>query len=50
MSKDDVIGSIDFNYMKYSPKYDACGEVIGTEIVQVQKSDLKGAIPQVLQK
>ena len=31
----DVRAMVDVNYVRFSPKYDACGDVIGTEIVQV---------------
>ena len=45
---DDVVATLDVSYIKFSPKYDASGEVVGTEIVQVTKSNPNGDLPDYL--
>ena len=28
----DVVATLDVNFMKFSPKFDSCGDIVGTEI------------------
>ena len=28
----DVVSTLDVNFLKFSPKFDSCGDVVGTEI------------------
>ena len=44
----DVIAALDINFMKFSPKYDSCGDLIGTEISQVVSFDPAGDVPDIL--
>ena len=44
----DVVATLDINFMKFSPKYDSCGDLIGTEISQVVSFDPAGDLPDIL--
>lgn len=43
-----MIATLDINFMKFSPKYDSCGDLIGTEISQVVILDAAGDLPDML--
>lgn len=45
---DDVIADLEINMMKFSPKYDASGEQIGTEFSQVISLNPNGDLPDML--
>ena len=43
-----MIADLDISMTKFTPKYDASGELIGTNIVEVIKGNLNGDIPEFL--
>ena len=47
---DDVVAEIVVNYMKFSPKYDAEGTMIGTDIVHVLEIDAAGDLSESTKK
>ena len=46
----DVWASLDFNYMHFTPLYDSCGDVCGTEITQALRTNPNGSIIDALKK
>ena len=45
-----MIADLDISMTKFTPKYDASGELIGTNIVEVIKGNLNGDIPEFLKE
>lgn len=45
---EDVISTLDINYMKFSPKMDSCGDVCGTEIKQCVITNPNGSLIDML--
>lgn len=45
---DDIVAKLDVNCMRFAPKYDSCGDLIGTEISQIVQYDPCGDIPDIL--
>ncbi len=45
---DDVIAELRINMMKFSPKFDASGELVGTEFQQVQAMNPNGDLPDMM--
>ena len=41
---DDVIATMEINYMHFSPKFDSCGDLCGTEIKQIVKTNPNGSL------
>ena len=46
----DVVSKLIINYMKWSPKYDSCGDVIGSECVNISEASPEGDIPDMMRK
>ena len=46
----DVVSKLIINYMKWSPKYDSCGDVIGTECLNISEASPEGDIPDMMRK
>ena len=46
----DVISKVLINYMKWSPKYDSCGDVIGSECLHICEGSPEGDIPEMMRK
>lgn len=44
---DDVVAKLDVNCMRFEPKYDSCGDLIGTDISQIVQYDACGNIPDI---
>ncbi len=45
---EDVVADLKINMMKFSPKFDASGELVGTEFQQVQAINPNGDLPDML--
>ena len=45
---DDVVATLDVNYMRFSPKMDSCGDICGTEIKQVVITNPNGSLMDML--
>ena len=46
--EEDVISSLDINYMRFSPKFDSCGDIVGTEIKQCVITNPNGSLVDAL--
>ena len=42
------MADVHINYVKITPKHDSCGDLIGTNIVQLMETNLNGTIPLFL--
>ncbi len=47
---EDVIAKYDISLIKFTPKYDASGEVVGTDIIQVVQTNPNGDIPDFVKE
>ncbi len=45
---DDVIATMNVNYISMKPKLDSCGEVVGTTLTQVYSFNPAGNLPSIL--
>ena len=47
---EDVIAEYDISLIKFTPKYDASGEIVGTNIIQVVQTNPNGDIPDFVKE
>ena len=45
---DDVIANLSISFSSFKPKLDSCGEVVGTDMIQVYSMNPAGSLPSIV--